>query len=320
MAHLVWSLGDILWGGGIANDTMSTITTVMNDLADLLTKETVHNYIRVFCGIACSFLLIYFVCNIIALSTKEMLSLEKLIIEFVKLLLAFALLVYLDEIISTIVSLAAAVLVHVQGNKNTLMATGNDSSKKLTFNFGGTSWQDYPTWEELGGDSDSNPFVKYYNSGPLGIGGFFKGFTIIIPIILMNLFSLIIRVLAYMQIVSCAIKIIARTILSPIAVVQVFDDVQRSAGVKYIKSFLAECFTMVGFVVILYAAAKLEQSFAASACQEIMGDKTGLKINLEIMRNVAGNFGYLAKVAVANFASVGCMAAAGSLIKEVFGV
>lgn len=319
MSLLIWRAGDVLWGGKIATDVLSSAANIFNGLENTLSKEAVHNFISVFGGIAGSFLVVYFVWNLIMLSTREMLSLEKLIIEFIKLILAVALLTYLDEIISTIVSLASAVLNDIIDKKDTLLTGSEVEDYGLTFNFVSSgdsdikwSGNNYPKWSEA-----KEVFDDHYSRGPLGIKGLLDALGLLVQSLLLNLVSVITQAMAYFQLVSCAIKIIARAIISPVAIVQVFDEGQRSSGVRYIKSFLAECFTMAGFVLILIAASSLEQTFASEAVSAMEGNYTA--IGFDEMRELFTDWGYIAKMAVVSFASIGCMSAGGTLMKEVFG-
>ena len=66
---------------------------------------------------------------------------------------------------------------------------------------------------------------------------------------------------------SCAI---ARTAFSPLGVVQLFDESQRSAGIRYLKKLAVEALTFAVIVGILYAASLMQVNMMEYAMGDVI--------------------------------------------------
>lgn len=121
-----------------------------------------------------------------------------------------------------------------------------------------------------------------------------------------------IKLLSMFVCISNAVMIVARAVFAPIAVVQVFDEGTRSAGIRYIKKFVAECCTMAGICVILTVVPLVTNSLTA--------------VKLPVDTITAANldqvitFGTFGTILIPQLVLAGGLATGSKLIHDVVGV
>ena len=195
-----------------------------------------------FVGIACSLLVLYFGMDIYNQVSRDMFSFEKLIVMLLKLVMAFAILLCLQDIITTIIKIGYNMykLCGDSSFASTIFGSVNDAA---TVNI------DLSDTAALKKEFSGLNFV--FHIGIVGV------------LFLASLIFAAIKLLSMFVCISNAVMIVARAVFAPIAVVQVFDEGTRSAGIRYIKKFVAECCTMAGICVILTVVPLVTNSLTA---------------------------------------------------------
>ena len=137
-------------------------------------------------------------------------------------------------------------------------------------------------------------------------------FTLIIP----YLVSWTARLAIFFTIVSNAVMIIVRVIFAPIGIVQLFDEGQRSAGIRYLKKFLAEALTFAVIVGVLFASAKLQNSIVLSISGDTM--RNGI-LSGDNLKDVVDGTKLMIWLTAINLASAGAIMRSGQLANDIIG-
>ena len=126
--------------------------------------------------------------------------------------------------------------------------------------------------------------------------------------------TFIARIAAYFLAIGNAIMLIARTAFCPLGIVQLFDDGQRSSGIRYLKKLVAEALTFAVIVGILYGASLLQ----AKLMDYVLGDTLNGVISVAAIPDIF-EIGHLAGIIIIQLAAVGGMFKAGQLANEIVG-
>ena len=110
--------------------------------------------------------------------------------------------------------------------------------------------------------------------------------------------------------------IIVRVIFAPIGIVQLFDEGQRSAGIRYLKKFLAEALTFAVIVGVLFASAKLQNSIVLSISGDTM--RNGI-LSGDNLKDVLDGPKLLIWINAINLASAGAIMRSGQLANDIIG-
>lgn len=303
MSHAIYSGLEMIFGGGLANELMAWMTTLFETLKQIFMGEDnlMGMALTLFAGIACSLLLIYFTMDIINQASRDMLSFEKLIMAMIKLFVAFMVLLFLKEIINGILSIGHSLYLFVSSDsfRGTIF---NEEEKDWRFIFGDYEGDSFPKWSEV-----KKAFEDHYE--------FFNAVGLYMTLAIPQILGFVAKLAGYFITTSNAVMVIARAIFAPIAVVQLFEEGSRSAGIKYIKKFAAECITFAVIIVILYASTKvtnvlLENSEAVK--------NVGTTITFGTVDEVV-TFGNLAIILLPELVAIGAMLGAAKITNDIIG-
>lgn len=293
--------------GGSAKSYLSEwMTTVLEALLIAFQGNLLSGALDIFAAIACSLLIIYFFMDLSSQASRDMFSFEKLIVAFIKFFVAFAVLLCLKEIMTGILSVGYKLFQMLETQAITL--DGSETFEP-TFMFDTSITV---TRENLYVGSETynklKPIFEEQYSGFDSISG---NIGLFVSAIILDLASKILKLVGYFLVTSCALQIIIKGFISPIAVVQMFEDGTRSVGARHIKSFAAECITMAMMILILTASEALVNLFytLGDPLPNITFDSLG-----EI---VSGNA--LVKTLLPQLAAIGGLMGAGRLSKEIVG-
>ena len=310
----------IFGSGGSAKAYLSKwMTTVLSELLDAFNGNLLTGAMDIFAAIACSLLIIYFFMDLSNQASRDMFSFEKLIVAFIKFFVAFAVLLCLKEIMTGILGVGYKLFQMLE------IQSIDIGSTPLTYNFDGLG-VDGVTKENLYvGSEKYTLLLEKFEDKYSGIDAFFDHFGMLIPSFIMWLFSKVIQLAGYFLITSCALQIIIKGFISPIAVVQMFEDGTRSVGARHIKSFAAECITMAMMILVLTASEALSTLLYTAS-------DGAIEETIEGVVNVSGqciiHYGNLDDILTGEFfikallpqlAAIGGMMGAGKLSKEMIG-
>lgn len=194
-----------------------------------------------FSGIAISLLIIFFFMNVYSQISKDMFTMEKLIIFFIQFLFAFAVVLCLKDILGIFFDIGYNFF-HAMNTKF--------SSVEDVYNV--TFWGCSTVEEAMSGTNP--PIVTGSDGYSSGWRGLLQGFQPMFITFIVGLFCFIARIAVMFAVFSVGIMILVRTILSPIAVVQLYSggDVMHSNGMMYLKRLVGDLLTFGVIVLILY--------------------------------------------------------------------
>ena len=135
-----------------------------------------------------------------------------------------------------------------------------------------------------------------------------------IPLLLVNLVFFVAKAAAYLITVSNAIMVIVRAVLAPLGIVQLFDDGQRSNGIRYLKKFVGEALTFAAIVGILYAASLLQGQLIAS----VVSDSLGGELSVDNIADVL-NLSTLVPIVIIQLSAAGAIMKATQLSNDIVG-
>ena len=112
---------------------------------------------------------------------------------------------------------------------------------------------------------------------------------------------------------SNSVTLAARAIFSPIGVVQCFDELKRSAGVRYLKKFLADGLVFAVTLGVLYGASLLQAAMFSGLMGELgnIGSVDDINKALSAMTIV--------KITVIQLAAVGGILKANAIANDMVG-
>lgn len=307
MAETIYKALSLLFDGGLADKMSEWMTTLFTAIINLLDSSggLFSAAMTVFSAIACSLLVLYFFMDLVNQANRDMFSFEKLIVSFVKLLTGFVILLVLQDIVVGLAKIGYSLYNEMlSGSLKDSFTSG--SSAGITFTFGDYSDSVFPDWATV-----ETAFTDNY-----------KGFTKLISNIglfiecsLLNIIGFIAKFAGYFICTSNAILILGRAVFAPIAVVQCFEDGTRSAGIRYLKSFAAECITMACILILIYAATSLTNGLLANSLTE---SGIGTTITFDNLGKVV-SLSNAAQLLVPQLAAIGGMAGAGKLAHDILG-
>lgn len=304
MDGFIYNALESIFGGGLTGAVSDWMEKLLVALDKLMTNGMMDTAMNLFAVLACSLLTIYFYQDLLSQVSRDMLSLEKLIMAFVKIILAFALLLCLKDIIVLVVQLGRALFGWMKDDsvKNVFSATATGD---LKFQFGSGGAKDYfPEYSEV-----QEAFKDEYGGVIKAAQNIGLALNLLIPSILMW----VIKLVGYFVCTSNAVSVLVKSIFAPLAVVQCFEDGSRSAGIRYLKGIVADSITMAVMIVVLYACSSLTSSLLAESYSKI-GTLTFDNIQEVI------NWGNMLILIVPSLASIGAMIGANKIAKEIVGV
>ena len=185
-----------------------------------------------------------------------------------------------------------------------------------TFYFYPNEWPEYITVRDL--------FEYEYEpgNGKNLVGAIMPAIGKIFSLFLPWILSIVTLVAGIFLTYSSALKLILRVFFAPIAVVQMFEDGTRSAGIQYIKKLFAELIVFSLMIVVIVASKSLTNSLLSSLTVT-EGTGSGMKI-LELLRDVDRHedfpFQFVIYRIVPSLAAVGTMTGLSRLSSDVVGV
>lgn len=251
MAETVYNAILTLLGSRTAAQISEIIATVFGALEkSFKTGGAVPYVVDGLAGVALALVSVFFLYDLFMKLTREMLTPEKFLMQFVKLVLAIGLLLYLKDILENLCMIGKYFFQGMQTAN--ISADSQDFRSKFVFFKDGYYLKDaaeskFATLKAakkvLGDD-----FFSAYDGGI--ISGTLNSIGIMMKLILPYILSIIAEFASNFIIISQAAMFMVYAMVSPFAIVQVFDDSGRPQGIRYLKKLVAYA---ISFGLILLA-------------------------------------------------------------------
>lgn len=312
MAKFVYDTLVILFGGGITEEMADWMEGLFSTIMSLISGDLVSTSMNIFSAVACSMLILYFFMDLVDQAKRDMFSLEKLIVSFIKFLAAFVILLCLKDIVTYVVQIGNYLYLTLSsdgsGTLHNAIISGSSTQVKLFTDIpvassGRTSFYEMPDWTSATQEAFEDNFK--------GVLALIKNIQIYVICAIAGVIGFIAKIAGYFICTSNAVLVIARVVFCPIAVVQLFEDGTRSAGMRYLKSLAADCITMAVIIIILFAASAITSGMVVnlSSITEITFDNLTDVIT----------FGNLAIILVPELVAIGAMASGGKIAHDIMG-
>ncbi len=297
MDKMIFNALETIFGNTLVQDVAKFLKTLIDALYNAFTNTEVSQYFTIFSAAAASLLIVFYFIDLTSNASKDMITLERLVLSFVKLMIGFSILLFLPNILEGLFS-----LVHTIYNEVANIKMSDMKYEGIKF------WGEdtFPTKF----DEDTHKFIS---------GSFGKAFGANMAAILISMVGSIIGWVAsgaaYLFAITNAVSLITRAIFSPLAVVQCFDEGQRSSGIQYLKKFAADGLTLAVMLGLLYAASLLQMSLAGSLLQS----ENIVNIDKESAMDLLANGKLVFSIIAINLSCIGAIMKANQLAKEIVG-
>lgn len=248
MVGFIYKVLETIYGGGLADKVSNWMTKVWATMTTIFTNnDLIGSAYSVFSGVAASLLVLYFYMEIASQASRELLTLEKLVIFCIKFIVAFM------------------ILLNSKGIMNGLMTFGEEIYKKVdTVQIASSSEEDH-SWDTFIANNPGNDekgrnikimeeLEKNYKGG---VSEFLDALGAVMIGAIGMLIAFVCQLLCYLICTTNALNICVRGFMAPLAIPQLFEEGQRSAGVRYFKSFIATCLEMAVILITLRLASEL---------------------------------------------------------------
>lgn len=225
MGEVLYEMAKMVFGDTLANELGDWTSEVFGVLDSTLGMLTASSLWKVCIIVACDLLVIYFFQSMMDQASRDMFSFDKLVVSFIKMLIAFSVLIYLEEILGYVIELGSLF--------NRLLIEDDGFIVSQSFSANAV-------------DAYSEYFNHIYKI--LSILGTL--FVLLIPYAI----AFFAEIMGKFLILSSAIMLMVRCVFSPIAVVQLFEDGSRSSGMRYLKGLFADALSFAVIIVIIYVA------------------------------------------------------------------
>lgn len=250
MDKFIYNALSMLYGPGLIQDVNDFMSKIVNGTRDFFKQNGAASVaLEMFIAIGVTLMILFFYIDVLKKTSKEMMTLERLILAFIKLVLGAVILLYLREIVDSLMKLCLGIY-DVAASKPL-----KDTGTSLTF-FGSNVFPEWTYKDPVTGKTIEQIFHKNYK----GLHGIDEALALLLP----WLACYLARFASYFIATSTAIMLIAQLIFMPIAAAQCFDDGERNKGLKYIQKFAATALTFAVIIGFLYAASLLQGAVAGS--------------------------------------------------------
>ena len=304
MDTIIFNALKYLFDNSLIGDVKEWMGIIMNGLTTIFQDQNVVTYFSIFSAAGASLMIIFFFIDMMDSASKDMITFERLVLAFVKLLLGFCIIFYLPELLQGLFSLISFIY----------EALSNIAADKVDFGlkyFGQTTFPDsIEALEEITGKKVT--FIEDGSLKDILLGNFGAFFTFI----LLFLTTFVSKFVVFMITITNAIAIVVRAIFAPLAVAQCFEDGQRSNAIKYLKKFAADGLAFAIIVGILYAASILQGNIVSSV---LAGIGETQEITTENAMLILGNMKVVASIIVISISAVGATFKSGSIAQDIVG-
>lgn len=310
----------IIFGSSIETNISDWIKTLFITMNNMFTAsdgigQSVTTTVTSFSVVACSMLIVYFTIDLINQASRDMFSFDKLVVAFIKLVAAVAILLELPLILQFFFKFGL--------NLYAWIHSGSTANDELHVKIFGQSTISDLKEQVRTNSSFLDDELDYYTGGL--VDTVMHGLGVLIMCTIVDGIGVVALIVGYFVSTSAAIKFIIGSMLSPFAVVQCFEDGTRSSGIRYLKGLFADAITLAVIALILKVCAAFTSSMSVTFINEIAKDvpniaKYGIVGNDD--NATLGNFMSLSRslrLMLPQLAAVGTMAGASKVAHDVMG-
>ena len=307
-----------IFGSGLNDEVTNWMSQMLSAMENLFTNGGIMDTgMTLFAGICASLLVIYFMMDVINMAKRDLLTLEKFVIECIKFIAAFALVICLKDLMLGIVSLGKNLYDWM--NSDEVVFNVSNSSNVILFDGEviGTGVNTAGPWPPNMQIADGDPVYEAFQNRYSGLGNALDCVAMMISCIIPALVNAIASFVAYFLVTSNCLNIIIRAIFAPIGVAQLFEDGTRSSGIRYIKRFVSLCITFAVMCVIM----KIASGFSSLIFNVIITKNAiaGTPLTFSLLEGFM-SFGNSLLLSLPLLAGVGAMIGAGRVADDLMGV
>lgn len=302
MVDMILGSLDLIYGSGLVNNISNFMLELYNAILAFLQEPDgfFSTGLSMFTGVGASLMILYFFVDLTSQISRDMFSMDKLIVALIRLFAASAILICLPEIL---IGMA---------------------------NFGKIMYNACVSIGETTTGSPSDPFfdaeamrTHLNNWGYDRNLAFLRHMDKAIICMLVNILGLIAKVVAYFVCMSNAIMILVYAIFAPIAVPNMFRNGLEGPGLRYLKKFTGQCLSMACIVLALFATNQLNEKISAYMITQISGVDTDSNGNVSLDNedsfNAIWKISNLPMLLLPQFAAVGVIPVASKFGSSVIG-
>lgn len=234
---------DTFFGGGATSGLIDWMNDVLGAARTVLNGGLMTTAMAAMSGIACSLMVLYFFMHLADQVNRDLFTMDKMIVMFIKLVLSFAVLANLPILVDNLIQVG--------------MLMFNLVESRFTVN--------PETLIDIQVTADS--INQEYNSGISAIFGFITHLPTWLLCMVANILYMIVMVIGYFISTSTILMGLARAVFCPIAVVELFEDGSRSSGVRYLKGLVADFMSLAVMYIIIVMASQV----SAGLITEMLG-------------------------------------------------
>lgn len=224
---------DTFFGGGATEGLVNWMQDVLGSAQTILEGGLMTTAMAAMSGIACSLMVLYFFMHLADQVNRDLFTMDKMIVMFIKLVLSFAVLANLPILVNNLIQVGM-----------------------LMFNLLETRFTvDPDTLIDIQVTADS--INQEYNSGINWILGFITHIPMWLLCTIANILYMIVMVIGYFISTSTILMGLARAVFCPIAVVELFEDGSRSSGIRYLKGLVADFMSLAVMYIIIVMASQV---------------------------------------------------------------
>lgn len=309
MGGFVHSLLKYVFGDALTDTFDETMQTIFQMLEKNFSDGgIVTQSLTLFAAISASLLILFFFMSLVDMASRDMFSLEKLIVAFVKFIAGFAIIICIAPIMNGIVQGGHGLYQMVDGN--TFTVQGNDGEQGEVTYYSDKGSTEYVIANDHSFDSEEA--LENIKADFKGWGKVKDHLGLIVFGFLPMAIGWLASGVAIFLVISNALQVIVRGMVAPLAIVQLFDEGMRSSGIRFIKKFAGSCFMFSVILLINKAGTVFTQAILAASydgATQITESNIDYKCRLSV----------LLIALVVKLAVVGSMVGAGRLSDEVWG-
>lgn len=306
-----------IFGGTFIEKATDLMTSLLDALKTVFETQSVRGMLTIFISVSITLLTLYLFIEIANRVTTEQLTFERLILILVKFFAAFFILANIQQIVTVSFNISVAVYEMVENSVKDSLGDGNSYGGLKFFPEVNSDPSKFP-------DEFSEEIEEKFEKANYGDGimDYVHNMSPFFTCLLFKLFSFVANVACFLVVIGNAVSLIVRTVFAPIGMVQLMEDGSKSAGIRYLKKFLADGLTLAAILAVLYAVSRLQGGLIAATIPS--GWNNELRITEDVLDGIL-NLGAMGSgiglmVLALQLAAVGAMFKASQIANDIVGV
>lgn len=313
MGKLAFETLKSIFGGTFIDKATELMTSLLEILKTVFSSQSVTNMLTIFISVSITILTLYLFIEVANRATTEQLTFERLILILVKFFAAFIILANIKELIMVLFDISVAVYDMVQNAVSKSLGDGN--------NYGGLQFfPEQNATPDIFPESFSDELKDAFEEAKYGDGimSYINNMSPFFTCMLFKLFTMVTNIGCFLVVIGNAISLIVRTIFAPIGMVQLMEDGSKSAGIRYLKKFLADGLTLAAILGVLYAVSRLQGGLISASIPSGWNNK--LIASQDVLDALLSLGGVGIMVLALQLAGIGAMFKASQIANDIVGI